>query len=71
MEYNVFRIEPERKRIGLIAQKTEFIIPEVFRTGDDGFKSIEYQILVGSLIEAIKEQQKQINDLKLIFKIII
>jgi len=27
-------------------------------------KSIEYQNLVGLLVEAIKEQQKQINDLK-------
>ena len=68
VEYNDFRIEPERKRIGLIAQETELIIPEVVRTGDDGLKSIEYQNLVGLLVEAIKEQQKQINDLKLILK---
>ena len=68
VEYNDFRIEPERKRIGLIAQETELIIPEVVRTGDDGLKSIEYQNLVGLLIEAIKDQQKQINDLKLILK---
>ena len=58
VEYNDFRIEPERKRIGLIAQETELIIPEVVRTGDDGLKSIEYQNLVGLLIEAIKEQQR-------------
>jgi hypothetical protein len=68
VEYNDIRIEPERKRIGLIAQETELIIPEVVRTGDDGLKSIEYQNLVGLLIEAVKEQQKQINDLKLILK---
>ena len=68
VEYNDIRIEPERKRIGLIAQETELIIPEVVRTGDDGLKSIEYQNLVGLLIEAIKDQQKQINDLKLILK---
>jgi len=64
VEYNDFRIEPKRKRIGLIAQEVELIIPEVVRTGDDGLKGIEYQNLVGLLIEAIKEQQKQINDLK-------
>jgi hypothetical protein len=64
VEYNDIRIEPERKRIGLIAQETELIIPEVVRTGDDGLKSIEYQNLVGLLVEAIKDQQKQINDLK-------
>ena len=65
VEYNDIRIEPERKRIGLIAQETELIIPEVVRTSEeDGMKSIEYQNLVGLLVEAIKEQQKQINELK-------
>jgi hypothetical protein len=64
VEYNDIRIEPERKRIGLIAQEVELIIPEVVRTDDDGLKGIEYQNLVGLLIEAIKDQQKQINDLK-------
>jgi hypothetical protein len=64
VEYNDIRIEPEKKRIGLIAQEVELIMPEVVRTGDDGLKGIEYQNLVGLLIEAIKEQQKQINDLK-------
>ena len=64
VEFNL-NIEPERKRIGLVAQETELIIPEVVRTDEDtGLKSIEYQNLVGLLIEAIKEQQKQINDLR-------
>jgi hypothetical protein len=64
VEYNDYRIEPDRKRIGLIAQEVELIVPEVVRTGDDGIKSIEYQNLVPLLIESIKEQQKQINELK-------
>ena len=68
VEYYDFRIEPEKKRIGLIAQEVELIMPEVVRTGDDGLKGIEYQNLVGLLIEAIKEQQKQINELKNILK---
>jgi hypothetical protein len=69
VEYNDFRIEPERKRIGLIAQEVELIVPEVVRTDDEtGLKSIEYQNLVGLLVEAIKDQQKQINELKNILK---
>ena len=64
VEYNDIRIEPEKTKIGLIAQEVELIIPEVVTTGDDGMKSIAYQNLVGLLVEAIKEQQKQINDLK-------
>ncbi len=46
VEYNDIRIEP-KKRIGLIAQEVELIIPEVVRTGDDGLKGIEYPNLVG------------------------
>jgi hypothetical protein len=69
VEYNDIRIEPERKKIGLISQEVELIVPEVVRTSEeDGLKSIEYQNLVGLLIEAIKDQQKQINELKLILK---
>jgi hypothetical protein len=65
VSYNDIRIEPERNRIGLIAQEVELIIPEVVRTDEQtGLKSIEYQNLVGLLVEAIKEQQKQINYLK-------
>ena len=64
VEYNDFRIEPERKRIGLIAQEVELIVPEVVRTDDNGMKSIEYQNLIGLLVGAIKDQQKQINELK-------
>ena len=69
VEYNDIRIEPEKKKIGLIAQEVELIIPEVVRTSeDDGLKSIEYQNIVGLLVEAIKDQQKQINELKNILK---
>ena len=54
----------QKTKIGLIAQEVKLIMPEVVRTGDDGLKGIEYQNLVGLLIEAIKDQQKQINELK-------
>ena len=60
----ILELNQKKKRIGLIAQEVELIIPEVVRTDDEGLKGIEYQNLVGLLIEAIKEQQKQINDLK-------
>jgi hypothetical protein len=64
VEYNDIRIEPERKRIGLIAQEIELIIPEVVRTGDDGLKGIEYQNLVGLLIEAIKQLHSKVTKLE-------
>jgi hypothetical protein len=68
VEYNDIRIEPERNRIGLIAQEVELIIPEVVRTGDDGLKGIEYQNLVGLLIEAIKQLNNKVTKLENILK---
>jgi hypothetical protein len=53
----------------LIAQEVELIIPEAVSVNEvDNIKCISYNSLVGLLIEAIKDQQKQINELKLIFK---
>ena len=50
---------------GFIAQQVEPIIPEVVNTdADTGMKSINYVGLIGHLVEAIKTQQTQIDDLK-------
>jgi hypothetical protein len=46
----------------VIAQEVEKIIPEVVY-GEET-KSVAYGNLVGLLIEAIKEQQKEIDELK-------
>ena len=69
VEYNDFRIEPEKKKIGLIAQEVELIIPEVIHTDDKTtMKSIEYQTLVPLLIEAIKELNNKVLKLENIIK---
>ena len=51
---------------GVIAQELEKIAPELVHTSDDDMqtKSVAYGNLVGYLIEAIKDQQKQIDELK-------
>jgi len=54
--------------IGLIAQDVEKFVPEVVKTMNDSTKSISYTGLIPLLIEAIKEQQLQINDLKTAMK---
>ncbi|MES2397536.1 MAG: tail fiber domain-containing protein [Bacteroidota bacterium] len=51
-------------QVGVIAQEIEKIFPEVVSTDADGYKSVEYSKLVGVLIEAIKEQQQTISNLK-------
>jgi len=55
-------IKQAEKGIGVIAQEVEKILPEVVTDGE--YKSVAYGNMVGILIEAIKEQQKQIDELK-------
>jgi len=57
-------IENGNSEVGVIAQEVEEVIPDVVSTNDQGIKSVKYGNLVGVLIEAIKEQQAQIDELK-------
>ena len=50
--------------IGVIAQEIEKVLPEVVTTRDTGFKAVKYEKIVALLIEAIKDQQFQIDQLK-------
>ena len=53
-----------RQATGVIAQETEKVLPEVVHNDDNtGYKSVAYGNIVGVLIEAIKEQQLQIDEL--------
>jgi hypothetical protein len=62
VEYN--KIGETEQKIGVIAQEIEQILPQVVQEDKDGMKSVAYGNIVGVLIEAIKEQQKQIDELK-------
>ena len=48
--------------MGVIAQNVEKILPEIV-SGDD-VKSVNYSGLIGLLIETVKDQQKQIDELR-------
>jgi Tfp pilus assembly protein FimT len=52
--------------IGVVAQEVEKVFPEIVDTRDDGYKAVKYEKIVAVLIEAIKDQQKQIDELKTI-----
>jgi len=49
------------RHIGLIAQDVEKVFPLLVRTNEDGSKAIAYDKLSAVLVEAIKEQQQQIE----------
>ncbi len=49
---------------GVIAQDVEKVLPEAVHENEDGMKNVAYGNMVGLLIEAIKEQQVQIDGLK-------
>jgi len=54
----------DMKHFGLIAQEVQKVIPELVNVIPDGTYAVEYTAVIGILIEAIKEQQDQINTLK-------
>ena len=60
--------EDDKVLMGVVAQEVEEVIPEVVSLGDpddpDSIKSVSYGNMVGVLIEAIKEQQLQIDELR-------
>jgi hypothetical protein len=55
--------DTERPGIGVIAQEVELHLPQVVVETDGGSKTVQYGNMVGLLIEAIKEQQQQIDRL--------
>ena len=50
--------------VGVIAQEIEAVLPEVVATRDNGYKAVRYEKIVALLIQALKEQQSQIQDLQ-------
>jgi len=52
------------EQIGFVAQEMEQVFPQLVKTNDKGYKSIAYSHMTPILLEAIKEQQQQIDELK-------
>ena len=48
--------------LGVIAQEVESVIPELVTDGDP--KQVNYNGLIGVLVESVKELNTQVNDLK-------
>ena len=61
--YN-FKDDPEVPKAGLIAQEVQDVLPEAVKANDEGVLHLDYNGTIALLVEAIKDQQKQINALK-------
>jgi len=60
------RMFSEKRTMGFIAQEVEKVVPEIVQTESttEGYKSVQYDKVVALLVEAVKAQQKQIQQLK-------
>ena len=54
----------ERDVIGFIAQEVEEVVPELIREDDRGYLTVNYLGSTALLVEAVKEQQKMIEQLQ-------
>jgi hypothetical protein len=61
---NFTRIHDGIRGTGLIAQDVIAVAPEAVETHEEGYLSVAYGNLVGLLVEAVKAQQAQIDELK-------
>jgi hypothetical protein len=53
---------------GFIAQDVQSVLPKAVHTADDGVQGVDYSRLTSVLVEAVKAQQVQIEELKAILK---
>jgi hypothetical protein len=70
--YNRKNDESKTRKVGVIAQEIQKVLPEVVLTSVikdvESMLSVDYGNITALLIEAIKEQQKQIDELKALIK---
>jgi len=62
--YNRIDSDDKKTKLGVIAQEILTVVPEVVNQDNDGMFNVSYGNLAGLFIEAFKEQQKQIEELK-------
>jgi hypothetical protein len=54
----------DKTQFGFVAQEVEKVYPNLVATDTQGLKSIEYTQIIPLLVEALKDQQKEIDELK-------
>jgi hypothetical protein len=58
------RKDSDKVHVGVIAQEIQKVMPELVHEDKNGYLGVSYSNMVALLIEAIKEQQTQIDELK-------
>jgi Concanavalin A-like lectin/glucanases superfamily/Chaperone of endosialidase len=53
-----------RQQIGLMAQELKEVFPELVNEDSKGYLAVNYQGMIPVLLQGLKEQQQQINELK-------
>ena len=53
-----------REQVGVIAQEVEAVLPQVVHTDEHGTKHVAYGNMVALLIEAVKDLQSQVEEMK-------
>jgi hypothetical protein len=61
---DVHEVTKSTPKTGLIAQEVQEVLPQVVIERQDGFLALDYSKMMGLMVEAIKEQQIQIEELK-------
>ncbi len=58
--------DDKENQIGFIAQQVEEVLPQLVHTANDemGTKSVNYQGVIALLVEAVKDLQQQVDELK-------
>jgi hypothetical protein len=55
---------PEARQIGFVAQEVQSVLPQLVSKDHEGYLAVDYLQVAPVLVEAIKDQQKQIEELK-------
>jgi hypothetical protein len=61
---NALGINSKREQVGFAAQSLQHIIPEAVSTSESGYLQVNNDPILWTMLNAIKEQQKQIEELK-------
>lgn len=56
------------EQMGLLAQEVKEVFPQLVNEDSKGYLAVNYQGMIPVLLEAVKEQQKQIDELKALVK---